>query len=120
MVERKLSDPALTSGRVRSDLHNTTSKNGQHILDPKGWHGTFAFKIEDQVQRNFHVASHGYTDGKERFILKEATHTPEKADSTPRGGKNSLKVVWPESPGDLEEYKDSPIAYSHLPEHGGS
>lgn len=62
------------------------------------------------------MASHGYTDGKQDFVLKEATHTPEKADTTSRGGKGSGKIVWPEADL-LEEYADSPIAYSHLPEH---
>lgn len=98
-------------------MHDTTTLDGKHVKDPKGWHGTFAFKIDDQVQRSFHVASHGYTEGKENFILKEATHTPEKADVTPRGGRRSGKVVWPTEE-TLEEYVDNPIAYSHLPENG--
>lgn len=82
--------------------------------DPNGWHGTFAFKNKEQVEREYHVATHGYTGGKEDFILKEATHTPEKQDSTPRRGG---KVVWPNED-DLEEFVDSPIAYSHLPQSG--
>lgn len=69
-----------------------------------------------QMDREFHVASHGYTDGKENFTLTESTHAPEKSDSTPRGGKKSGKVVWPVKEGVLEEYVNSPIAYSHLPE----
>ncbi|KAF7182863.1 hypothetical protein CNMCM7691_002607 [Aspergillus felis] len=100
---------------IRSDVHDTTTIDGKHAKDPKGWHGTFAFKVDNQVHRQYHVASHGYTDGKENFVLKEATHTPEKADGTPRGGKRSGKVVWPAEEL-LEEYADSPIAYSHLPE----
>lgn len=60
------------------------------------------------------MASHGCTNGKEDFTLKEATHTPEKADNTRRGGRSSNKVVWP-SEEFLEEYKQSPIGYSHLP-----
>lgn len=77
--------------------------------------GTFAFKADDQVEREFHVASHGYTNDKEDFVLNEATHTPEKQDKTPRGGRGSGKVVWP-AEDLLEEYVDSPIGYSHLPE----
>ncbi|PYI30887.1 hypothetical protein BP00DRAFT_475895 [Aspergillus indologenus CBS 114.80] len=100
---------------IRSELHKTTSMGGKHVEDPKGWHGTFAFKNNDQMERSFHVTSHGYTNGKEDFVLRDATHTPEKWDGTPRGGKNSGKVVWPPEE-DLEEYLDSPIAYSHLPE----
>ena len=94
-------------------MHNTTTNNGRHVVDPKGWHGTFAFKGSDQLLREYHVASHGYTTGKEDFILKEATHTLEKTDGIRRGGPLSDKVVWtPEE--HLEEYKDSPIGYSHL------
>ncbi|KAF9885155.1 hypothetical protein FE257_000681 [Aspergillus nanangensis] len=100
---------------IRSEMHDTTTIEGKHAKDPRGWHGTFAFKVNDQVEREFHVASHGYTNGKEDFTLRAATHTPEKQDKTPRGGKKSGKVVWP-SEALLEEYVDSPIAYSHLPE----
>ncbi|KAL1859078.1 hypothetical protein VTK73DRAFT_7597 [Phialemonium thermophilum] len=100
---------------IRSDIHNTTSISGKRVVDPRGWHGTFAFKFDDQTEREFHVASHGYTTGKEEFRLINATHTPEKSDFTPRGGKNSGKVVWPEWD-ELEEYVDSPIGYSHLPD----
>ncbi|EEQ34592.1 hypothetical protein McanMca71_002445 [Microsporum canis] len=99
---------------IRSELHDTTTIDGKRVKDPKGWHGTFAFKDGGQVKREFHVASHGYTNGKEDFVLKEASHTPQKADNTPRGGKDSGKVVWPQEKF-LEEYVDSPIAYSHLP-----
>ncbi|KAF2850917.1 hypothetical protein T440DRAFT_423722 [Plenodomus tracheiphilus IPT5] len=95
---------------IRADIHDTTTINGKRQKDPHGWHGTFAFKDSQQVQREFHIATHGYTNGKEDFTLKEATHTPEKKDATPRRGG---KVVWPEE-GELEEFEDSPIAYSHL------
>ncbi|KAJ5485475.1 hypothetical protein N7539_005463 [Penicillium diatomitis] len=102
---------------IRSDMHNTTTSKSGHVMDPKGWHGTFAFKASDQLLREYHVASHGYTNGKEDFTLKEATHTSEKADNTRRGGPLSDKVVWPPEEF-LEEYKESPIAYSHLPGQG--
>jgi hypothetical protein len=97
-------------------MHNTTFIKGKHAKDPKGWHSTFAFKANDQVQPESHVASHGYTNGKQDLVLKEAAHTPEKADRTPQGGKKSRKIVWPDAD-HLKEYVDSPIAYSHLPEH---
>lgn len=87
---------------------------GRHVPDPKGFHCTLAFKSEDQLLRQYHVASHGYTNSKDDFVLKEATHAPEKADDTPRGGRKSGKVVWPPI-NELEEYVDSPIGYSHLP-----
>ncbi|KAK2758833.1 hypothetical protein FQN54_003525 [Arachnomyces sp. PD_36] len=101
---------------IRSDVHDTTTIDGKRGKDPKGWHATFAYKDSDLVEREFHVASHGYTDGKEKFTLTDATHAPEKKDNTPRGGKKSGKVVWPDKKGALEEYVNNPIAYSHLPE----
>ena len=92
-------------------MHDTTTVNGRHVKDPNGWHGTFAFKDSQQVSQEFHVATHGYTSGKEDFTLKHATHSPEKRDGTQkRGGK----AVWP-GEDQLEEYVDSPIAYSHIP-----
>lgn len=104
----------LTIPRTRADLHRTTKRKNKYIQDPKGWHGTFAFKSEDQVEQEFHVASHGYTNDKEDFTLVDAVHSQEKSDKTIRGGKDSEKIVWP-AEGGLEEYVDSPIAYSHLP-----
>jgi hypothetical protein len=80
------------------------------VKDPNGWHGTFAFKDSYQTQQEVHVASQGYTNGKEDFVLNVATHSQEKEDITPRRG---AKVVWP-SEDELEEYVDSPIAYSHI------
>ncbi|KAL1953050.1 hypothetical protein VTO42DRAFT_3722 [Malbranchea cinnamomea] len=64
-------------------------------------------KTGDQVDQEFHVASHGYTNGKEDFVLEEVIHTPEKKDSTPRGGAGPGKIVWPPEHL-LEEYVDSP------------
>lgn len=100
---------------IRSDIHDTTTIDGKRTKDPQGWHGTFAFKSQSQVEKEFHVASHGYTNGKEQFVLTNATHSKEKIDKTPRGGRNAGKVVWPDE-SDLEEYVDSPIGYSHLDE----
>ncbi|KAM3523123.1 hypothetical protein MY4038_008320 [Beauveria bassiana] len=102
---------------IRARLHNTTSiGGGKHGIDPKGWHLTMAFKDEKQEKKDFHVASHGYTTGKDDYVLKLATHGKAKRDDTPRGRKG--KVVWPKNgPADdeLEEYEGGPIAYSHLP-----
>lgn len=89
--------------------------NGKWMKDPRGWHGTFAFKDGKQLEQQLHVASHGYTTGRESFALVESTHGSEKPDDTPRGPKPSEKVVWPEEE-DLLEYKESPIGYSHLAE----
>ncbi|WQF81933.1 hypothetical protein CDEST_06947 [Colletotrichum destructivum] len=111
--QRKQSLVALAYATAldRADIHDTTTLNGRRVKDPNGWHGTFAFKDNDQVHREFHVATHGYTNGKEDFTLKGASHSSEKKDSSMRRGG---KVVWPEED-ELEEYEDSPIAYSHLP-----
>lgn len=87
---------------------------GRHIKDPKGWHATFAFKFADEVDREFHYTSHGYTSSKHNYTLREAVSKPPKPDSTPRGGKRSGKVVWAAE--DVTEWKDSPIGYSHLGE----
>jgi len=100
----------ITAMCRRADIHDTTTINGKRQKDPHGWHGTFAFKDSQQVQREFHIATHGYTEGKENLVLKDATHTAEKKDSTPRRGG---RVVWPNEE-ELEEFVDSPIAYSHL------
>ncbi|TWU70436.1 hypothetical protein ED733_000472 [Metarhizium rileyi] len=78
-----------------SGLHNTKSAGGGYTMDPQGWHLTMAFKDKEQEEREFHVASHGYTRGKDDFVLVNATHDKEKMDSTARGDKGSGKVVWP-------------------------
>ncbi|RDA88821.1 hypothetical protein CP532_5515 [Ophiocordyceps camponoti-leonardi (nom. inval.)] len=85
---------------------------GRHVIDPKGWHITMAFKDKDQELFGTHMTSHGYTSGKDDFILEEAVCRQEKPDETPRA---EGKVVWPKDE-ELIEYKDSPIAYSHLPD----
>ncbi|RMD44834.1 hypothetical protein DV735_g420, partial [Chaetothyriales sp. CBS 134920] len=100
---------------IRASLHDTTSiGGGKHARDPNGWHLTLAFKDKEHEAIGYHVASHGYTAGKNNFTLVRATHGNEKPDDTPRGGRDSGAVVWPKEE-DLVEYKDSPIAYSHLP-----
>ncbi|KAK2800031.1 hypothetical protein FQN50_008270 [Emmonsiellopsis sp. PD_5] len=93
---------------IRADLHRTTKIDGKYVQDPKGWHGTFAFKTEDHIGQEFHVACHGYTKDKEDFVLKEAEHTDAKADGTNRGKD---RIVWP-ADDELIEY----MGYSHLPE----
>lgn len=92
-------------------LHDTTSVGGgKHAKDPDGWHLTLAFKDNEQDTLGIHVASHGYTSGKDDYVLLKATHRGAKSDDTPR---RSGKVVWP-GEAELEEYKT--VAYSHLPE----
>ena len=52
--------------------------DGKCVKDPKGWHGTFAYKDNIQMDWEFQVVLHGYTDGKENFTLMESMHAPEK------------------------------------------
>jgi hypothetical protein len=47
--------------------------------------------------------------GKDNLVLGKAMHSQEKPDNAQRRGG---KVVWPEDE-ELDEYEDSPIAYSH-------
>ncbi|OJD23310.1 hypothetical protein ACJ73_05334 [Blastomyces percursus] len=54
--DQKLAPKAIL---IRSDMHDTTTVEGKHVKDPKGWHGTFALKADDQVELEFHVASIG-------------------------------------------------------------
>ncbi|KAM3511246.1 hypothetical protein MY11210_005115 [Beauveria gryllotalpidicola] len=98
---------------IRAGLHRTTSIAGKHVLDPDGWHLTMAFKDQELEARGFHVASHGYTNGQQDYVLDHGTHTAAKRDDTPRGPVGSGKVVWPDE-SELVEYENSPIAYSHL------
>nr|KMM71116.1 hypothetical protein CPAG_07423 [Coccidioides posadasii RMSCC 3488] len=83
----------IKSWLLRSDVHDTTIVAGKHVKDTKGWHGIFVFKDDNQVEWEFHVALHGYMNSKEDFSLKEATHTPEKKDSTSCGGAGSGNIV---------------------------
>ncbi|KAI0415332.1 hypothetical protein F5X98DRAFT_365280 [Xylaria grammica] len=95
---------------IRADIHNNKEINNRGGQGLNGWHGTFAFKGSKEVESGFHVTTHGYTKGKDDFALREAAHSHAKMDSTPKQGG---KIVWP-SRDELEEYVDSPIAYSHL------
>jgi len=79
--------------------------------DPKGWHGTFAYKDDRQVETGFHVTTHGYTAGRDDFVLKMAKDTPEKEDKFLKGSND--QPVWP-AESQLEEFIYSPIAHSHV------
>lgn len=99
-------------------MHNTTIGEGGRQPDPKGYHGTIAFKGPEHLQKFLHVTAHGYTGGKEDFLLKYSLHGEEKSDETPRTPRRTSrgiieKVVWPKKE-DLLEYQTSPIGYSHL------
>ncbi|OJD11419.1 hypothetical protein AJ78_07815 [Emergomyces pasteurianus Ep9510] len=42
------------SHSCESDMHDTYyHRRGKHVKDPQNWHGTFAFKDDDQVEREF-------------------------------------------------------------------
>lgn len=93
-----------------SVVHDTTSNpfTGKYEKDPKGWHVTLCFKDLMQLENNTHVTSHGYCKGKVDLEFVEATHYPEKPDSTK---KRNGQPVWPDE-SQLSLYPD--IGYSHL------
>jgi hypothetical protein len=73
--------------------HSTTYIAGKYQADPKGYHYTFCYKDEKQVQAGTHIACHGYTPGPGNFELTESTFAPEKIDRTI---KINGKPVWPD------------------------
>ncbi|KAL2834105.1 hypothetical protein BJY01DRAFT_239233 [Aspergillus pseudoustus] len=95
---------------VRSAVHPSTSINRRYQQNPKGKHLTLCFKDQGIVERETHVASPGYVTNSADWNIREATHSPEKPDSTTT--RRGLQV-WP---------KDRPfeyeigIAYGHLPD----
>ncbi|KAM7208131.1 hypothetical protein V8F20_001411 [Naviculisporaceae sp. PSN 640] len=85
---------------IRSEVHDTTIINGKPVKDPLGDHVTFSYKTQDQLGRETHVACHGYVKDKITLEFREATHAPEKPDSTK---KKSGKDVWPNGDDELWE-----------------
>jgi hypothetical protein len=71
-------------------------------------HVTFSYKTEDHLGRETHVAWHGYVNDAKLLDFREATHAPEKPDSTE---KRSGHEVWPSA----DELWEAPeIGYGHL------
>jgi len=81
---------------------------GRYQQDPKGDHLTLCFKDQEQVVKSTHTASHGYVDDRKTSVLREATHSGEKLDSTIVG---SGRQAWPS-----EAQIELEIAYGHLPD----
>ena len=98
----------LTQAYYRSRRHDTTSINGIYQKDPKGWHVTFCYKDQNQIESKTHSACHGYVPSKDSFELVTSTHEGEKPDSTL---KRNGQSVWP-SEDELELAPE--IGYSHL------
>ncbi|KAG6309920.1 hypothetical protein E4U44_006219 [Claviceps purpurea] len=94
---------------IRSEVHDTTFKDGRWQKDPKGNHVCFSYKTRDQVDRGTHVSCHGYVKDPNTLEFREATFTLEKDDSTL---KQNDQPVWPESK-HLHEASD--LHYSHMP-----
>ncbi|KAJ5188448.1 hypothetical protein N7472_007462 [Penicillium cf. griseofulvum] len=88
--DRKLYPKAVL---IRSEVHDTTSINGIRQKDPLGLHVTVCYKDGDQLLRGTHVASHGYVKDEVSVEFVEATHHPEKPDSTKR--QRGTKTIWP-------------------------
>ena len=63
------------------------------------------------VAKGTHVASHGYVNSKTDTNIREATHTPEKADSTII--RRTGRPVWP---GDRSYEYEIEVAFGHLPD----
>lgn len=81
---------------------------GKHVKDPNGWHLTFCYKDEKQLENDMHTACHGYVLSNSDYTFVKTTDSGEKPDSTL---KTNGKEVWPAS-ADLDEAPD--IGYSHL------
>ncbi|OAL73508.1 hypothetical protein A7D00_1535 [Trichophyton violaceum] len=100
-----------TAVLIRSGIHPTTTIDGKYQKDPKDDHLTICFKDRDMMSKGTHTASHGYVDSRSDFHIREATHTPEKPDSTilTRSGR----AVWP-----AEEQLELEIevAFGHIPD----
>lgn len=86
-------------------------------MDPNGWYylsPSFPIYTYNYIRHaglySRVITYHLYTKGKVDYTLKYASAAPEKADSIVKSG---TKFVWPNEE-DLEEWQDSPIAYSHV------
>ncbi|KAG6092047.1 hypothetical protein E4U30_006005 [Claviceps sp. LM220 group G6] len=65
---------------IRGLMYSTTiSEEGERKPDPKGWHVTFSFKTQEQLDSGKHVSCQAYVDLRGNFA--EVTYSPEKADS---------------------------------------
>ncbi|KAG6204931.1 hypothetical protein E4U35_002977 [Claviceps purpurea] len=71
-------------------MHSTTISEGERKPDPKGWHVTFSFKTQEQLDSGTHVTCHAYVDIRGNFA--EATHSDEMADSFEY---DNGKTAWP-------------------------
>ncbi|KYK60899.1 hypothetical protein DCS_02038 [Drechmeria coniospora] len=90
-----------------SEVHSTTTINGRRQKDPRGDYVTFSYKTHNHLGRETYVACHGYVEDPGTLEFKEATHAPEKPDSTM---KQNEKPDWP----DDQDLWDAPdIGYGH-------
>ncbi|KAG6177065.1 hypothetical protein E4U10_000320 [Claviceps purpurea] len=69
-------------------MHSTTISEGERKPDPKGWHVTFSFKTQEQLDSGTHVTCHAYDYIDIRGNFAEATHSDEMAD-------NLIASTWP-------------------------
>ncbi|KAK2873795.1 hypothetical protein FQN49_002058 [Arthroderma sp. PD_2] len=63
------------------------------------------------LAKGTHIASHGYVDSKLDSHIREATHSPEKADSTTT--KRTGRAVWP---ADELIHFEIEVAFGHVPD----
>ncbi|QUC22824.1 uncharacterized protein UV8b_07065 [Ustilaginoidea virens] len=97
---------------IRSEVHLTTTIEGERQPDPEGLHVTFSYKTQDHLGRETHITSHAYVYDTISVELRKSSPTPEKADSTLKRSGKALKPVWPSA----EKLWEAPdVGYSHLP-----
>ncbi|KAG6181991.1 hypothetical protein E4U27_002052 [Claviceps purpurea] len=73
-------------------MHSTTISEGERKPDPKGWHVTFSFKTQEQLDSGTHVTCHAYDYIDIRGNFAEATHSDEMTDSFEY---DNGKTAWP-------------------------
>lgn len=96
--------------RNRSDIHNTTTMGKKHVEDPKGYHVTFSYKNDVQVEKHLHITSHAYTNGKYDFTLISKEKFEQRPDDSPRGGRKGRRlgrVIWPDGEGGIRKFPSS-------------
>ncbi|KAF4510954.1 hypothetical protein G6O67_002798 [Ophiocordyceps sinensis] len=74
---------------VRADIHATTTVNGRHVADKRGWHATFAFKDGDQVHNAYHIASHGGWHA--TFAFQDGDHVHDAYHIASHGSQTAPK-----------------------------
>ncbi|KXX76394.1 hypothetical protein MMYC01_207304 [Madurella mycetomatis] len=82
---------------IRADIHDTTTFNGKYGKDPNGWHGTFAFKDNDQIRKEVTLHLTDTQTGK-RISFSERRCIPRKRwtllEDEEAGLYGQMRVNW--------------------------